>query len=112
MLWKLTIFKPINGDPSYLAVSFKHQIILENKRFLNTYDNSYHYIHTGKCKSTGADGNELVHWGEVKMAEKVNKTYPCFNYHYLIIMYVFYLSCHLAQRTTDALQFMILSRNM
>ena len=45
------------------------------------------------------------------MAEKVNKSYTSFNYHSLIIVFVFYLSCHLAQRRAESLQFMILSRN-
>ena len=30
----------------------------------------------------------------------------------LVPLYVFYLSCHLAQRRAETLQFMILSRNM
>ena len=46
------------------------------------------------------------------MAEKVNKSYASFHYHSLINLFVFYLSCHLAQRRAEALQFMILSRNM
>ena len=41
------------------------------------------------------------------MAEKVNKPYTSFHYHSRINLVVFYLSCHLAQRTTEALQFMI-----
>ena len=45
------------------------------------------------------------------MAEKVNKSYTSFHYHFLINLCVFYLSCHLAQRRAEALQFMILSRN-
>ena len=46
------------------------------------------------------------------MAEKVNKSYTSFHYHSLINLCVFYLSCHLAQRRAETLQFMILSRNM
>ena len=46
------------------------------------------------------------------MAEKVNKSYTTFHYHSLINLFVFYLSCHLAQRRAETLQFMILSRNM
>ena len=46
------------------------------------------------------------------MAEKVNKSYTCFHYHSLINVCVFYLSYHIAQRRAEALQFMILSRNM
>ena len=46
------------------------------------------------------------------MAEKVNKSYTSFHYHSLINLFVFYLSCHLAQRRAETLQFMILSRNM
>ena len=44
------------------------------------------------------------------MAEKVNKSYT--HSHSLINLSVFYLSCHLAQRRVEALQFMILSRNI
>ena len=46
------------------------------------------------------------------MAEKVNKSYTSFHYHSLINLFVFCLSCHLAQRRAESLQFMILSRNM
>ena len=46
------------------------------------------------------------------MAVKVNKSYTSFHYHSLINLFVFYLSCHLAQRREKTLQFMILSRNM
>ena len=46
------------------------------------------------------------------MAEKVNKSYTSYHYHSIINMCVFYLSCHLAQRRAESLQFMILSRNM
>ena len=46
------------------------------------------------------------------MAEKVNKSYTSFHYHSLINLFVFSLSCHLAQRRAESLQFMILSRNM
>ena len=46
------------------------------------------------------------------MAEKVNKSYTSFHYHSLITLCVLYLSCHLVQRRAEALQFMILSRNM
>ena len=46
------------------------------------------------------------------MAEKVNKSYTSFLYHSLINLFVFGLSCHLAQRRAAILQFMILSRNM
>ena len=46
------------------------------------------------------------------MAEKVNKSYTSYHYHSIISMCVFYLSCHLAQRRAESLQFMILSRNM
>ena len=46
------------------------------------------------------------------MAEKVNKYYTSFHYHSLINLFVFCLSCHLAQRRVESLQFMILSRNM
>ena len=46
------------------------------------------------------------------MAEKVNKSYTAYHYHSIINMCVFYLSCHLAQRRAETLQFMILSRNM
>ena len=46
------------------------------------------------------------------MAEKVNKSYTSFHYHSLINLCVFYLSCHLAQRRAEPLQFMVLSRNM
>ena len=38
--------------------------------------------------------------------------YFSFHYHCLINMCVFYLPCTLAQSTAEALQFMILSRNM
>ena len=46
------------------------------------------------------------------MAEKVNKSYASFHYHSLMNLCVLYLSCHLSQRRAEALQFMILSRNM
>ena len=46
------------------------------------------------------------------MSEKVNKTYTTFQYHSLINVCAYYLSCHLAQRRAKALQFMILLRNM
>ena len=46
------------------------------------------------------------------MVEKVNKSYTSFHYHSLINLFVFCLSCHLAQRRAESLQFMILSRNM
>ena len=46
------------------------------------------------------------------MAEKVNKSYTSFHYRSLINLFVFCLSCHLAQRRAESLQFMILSRNM
>ena len=46
------------------------------------------------------------------MAEKVNKSYTSHHYHSIINMCVFYLSCHLAQRRAESLQFMILSRNV
>ena len=46
------------------------------------------------------------------MAEKVNKSYTPFHYHSIINLCAFYLSCHLAQRRAEALQFMILSRNI
>ena len=46
------------------------------------------------------------------MAKKVNKSYTSFHYHSLIILCAYYLSCHLAQRRAEALQFMILSRNI
>ena len=46
------------------------------------------------------------------MAEKVIKTCTSFQYHFLINLRTFYLLCHLAQRRTESLQFMILSRNM
>ena len=46
------------------------------------------------------------------MAEKVNKSYTSFHYHSLINLFVFCLSCHLAQRRAESLQFMILSRNI
>ena len=47
------------------------------------------------------------------MAEKVNKSYTSFHYHSRIFFFVFlYLSCHLAQRRAESLQFMILSHNM
>ena len=46
------------------------------------------------------------------MAKKVNKSYTSFHYHSLINLCVFNLSCHLAQRRAETLQFMILSRNM
>ena len=46
------------------------------------------------------------------MAEKVNKSYTSYHYHSIINICVFYLSCHLAQRRAETLQFMILSRNM
>ena len=46
------------------------------------------------------------------MAEKVNKSYTSFHNHSLINLFVFCLSCHLAQRRAESLQFMILSRNM
>ena len=46
------------------------------------------------------------------MAEKVNKFYTSFHYHSLINLCILYLSCHLAQRRAEALQFMILSRSM
>ena len=46
------------------------------------------------------------------MAENVNKSYTSFHDHSIINLCVFYLSCHLAQRRAETLQFMILSRNM
>ena len=46
------------------------------------------------------------------MAEKVNKSYTSFHYHFLINLSVFCLSFHLAQRRAEALPFMILSHNM
>ena len=46
------------------------------------------------------------------MAKKVNKSYTSYHNHSIINMCVFYLSCHLAQRRAETLQFMILSRNM
>ena len=46
------------------------------------------------------------------MAEKVNKTYTSFQYHFHINLSAFCWSCHLAQRRAEALPFMILSRNM
>ena len=46
------------------------------------------------------------------MAEKVNKSDTSYHYHSIINMCVFYLSCHLAQRRAETLQFTILSRNM
>ena len=46
------------------------------------------------------------------MAEKVNKSYTSVHYHSHKNLFVFYLSCHLAQRRAETLQFMILSRNM
>ena len=46
------------------------------------------------------------------MAEKVNMSYTSFHHHSLINLFVFYLSCHLAQRRGETLQFMILTRNM
>ena len=39
------------------------------------------------------------------MAEKVNKSYTSHHYHSIINMCVFYLSCHLAQRRAESLQF-------
>ena len=46
------------------------------------------------------------------MAEKVNKTYTTLHYHSLINLCACDLSCHLAQRRAEALQFIILSRDM
>ena len=46
------------------------------------------------------------------MVEKVNKSYTSWHYHSLINLCVFNLSCHLAQRRAEAMQFMILSRNI
>ena len=46
------------------------------------------------------------------MAEKVYKSYTSFHYHFLINLFVFCLSFHLAQRRAEALPFMILSHNM
>ena len=46
------------------------------------------------------------------MAEKVNKSYTSFHYHFLINLCIVYLSCHLAQRRAEELEFMILSRKM
>ena len=46
------------------------------------------------------------------MAEKVKKSYTSFHYHSLINLFLFCLSCHLAQRRAESLQFIILSRNM
>ena len=46
------------------------------------------------------------------MAEKVNKSHTSHHYHYLINLCVLYLSCQLAQRRAETLQFMILSRNV
>ena len=46
------------------------------------------------------------------MAEKVNKSHTSFHYHSLINLCVLYLSCHLAQGRAEALQVMILSRNI
>ena len=46
------------------------------------------------------------------MAEKVNKTYTSLQYHSHINLCVCYLSCHLAQKSAEALYFTILSRNM
>ena len=46
------------------------------------------------------------------MAEKVNKSFTSFHYHSLINLCIFNLSCHLAQRRAEALQFMILSCNI
>ena len=46
------------------------------------------------------------------MAEKVNKSSTSLHYHSLINVCVLYLSCHLAQRRAETLQFMILSRNV
>ena len=46
------------------------------------------------------------------MAEKVNKSYTSLHYHSLINLCVLHLSCHLAQRRAETLQFMILSRNV
>ena len=43
------------------------------------------------------------------MAEKVNKSYTSFQYHFHINLSVFCLSCHLAQRRAETLQFMILT---
>ena len=46
------------------------------------------------------------------MAERVNKSYTSFHYHSIINLCAYYLPCHLAQRRAEALQFMILSRNI
>ena len=46
------------------------------------------------------------------MGEKANKSHTSLHYHSLINLCVLYLSCHLAQRRAETLQFMILSRNV
>ena len=46
------------------------------------------------------------------MAEKVKKSYTSLHYHSLFNLCVLYLSCHIAQRRAETLQFMILSRNV
>ena len=46
------------------------------------------------------------------MAEKVNKSNTSLHYHALINLCALYLSCHLAQRRAEALQFMILPRHI
>ena len=46
------------------------------------------------------------------MAEKVNKSNTSLHYHSLINLCALYLSCHLAQRRAETLQFMILSQHI
>ena len=46
------------------------------------------------------------------MAEKVNKSYTSLHYHSRINLCALYLSCYLAQRKAEALQFKILSRHI
>ena len=46
------------------------------------------------------------------MAEKVNKSNTSLHYHSLINLCALYLSCYLAQRRAEALQFMILPRHI
>ena len=46
------------------------------------------------------------------MAEKVNKSNTSLHYHSLINLCALYLSCYLAQRRAEALQFMILPQHI
>ena len=54
-----------------------------------------------------------VYWYmQLISGERLQDHWSSGHYHSLINLCVFYLSCHLAQRRAETLQFMILSRNM